>query len=384
MVEIDTSELRGKWFKCIDGCGLCCLCQPELLPLELKDFRGNPGLAGVVVRSDGDPARKSIAMLKNGGPCVMLKERKCTIYRERPHFCRQFPVHTHLMWRIQLTPDYSCRGIWREDWGDGKDGFVDLEKYGLDELHRYSGEKLEVELKDANEVFEEFRRNSIDNGVWREAGELRSKTASLIGDGFFSDLDGLGSILLAVQHAREDELDVFDILRATGKGQNRRESLNAMRELSEELLTVSRIEENPIYVDGSLNWNVYNLVNGKIWKRRLLDRGGLSNISQVELDISDISVSAEGERALTAYSIKSNSRDAFMGFVCYLVDDADYDIDLLSTYLENMAMTQLDLVMRSAIVQPERRRSIGREQVAEGVVYIDMDMHDAPTIGSVI
>ena len=104
----------------------------------------------------------------------------------------------------------------------------------------------------------------------------------------------------------------------------------------------------------------------------------------MELDISDISVSAEGEGALASYSIKSNSRDAFMGFVYYLVDDADYDIDLLPTYLENMAMTQLDLVMRSAIIQPERRRSIGREQVAEGVVYIDMDMHDAPTIGSVI
>ncbi len=384
MVEIDTSELRGKWFKCIDGCGLCCLCQPELLPSELKVFRDNPGLAGVVVRSNSDSARKSIAMLKNGGPCMLLKGRKCTIYRERPHFCRQFPVHTHLMWRIQLTPDYSCRGIWREDWVDGKDGFVDLEKYGLDELHRYSREKLEAELKDANEVFEEFRQNSIDNGVWREADELRSKAASLISDGFFSDMDGLGSILLAVQRAREDELDVFDILRATGKGQNRRESLNAMRELSEELLTVSRVEDNPIYVDGSLNWNIYNMVNGKIWKRRLLDRGGMSNISQVELDISDISISAEGEGALASYSNKSNSRDAFMGFVYYLVDDADYDFDLLPTYLENMAMTQLDLVMRSAIIQPERRRSIGREQVAEGVVYIDMDMHDAPTIGSVI
>lgn len=384
MVEIDTSELKGRWFKCIDGCGLCCLCQPELLPAELRTFKEKPGLAGSIVRSDGDRARRSIAMLRNGGPCVLLKERRCTIYRERPHFCRQFPVHTHLMWRIQLTPDYSCRGIWREDWGGEKDGFVDLEQYGLDELHRYSGEKLESELNEANEVFEEFRQNSIDNGVWKDAGELRLAAASLINRGFFSDMEGLGSILLAVQRAREEELDVIDILLATGKGHNRSESLNAMRELSEELLTVSRIEENPVYVDRSLNWNIYNAVNGKIWRRRLLDKGGLSNISPVELDISAISVSAEGESALASYSLKSNSRDAFLGFVYYLVDDANYDIDLLSTYLENMAMTQLDLILRSAIVQPERLGNIGREQVAEGVVYIDMDMHDAPTIGSVI
>lgn len=384
MLEIDTTELKGKRFKCIDGCGLCCLCQPELLPPEQKVFRLDAKLSKSVVKSDFDPSKRSIAMVSNGGPCSLLKERKCTIYTLRPHFCRQFPVHTHLMWRIQLTPDYSCRGIWRDDWDVQADDFVDLEKYGMDEIGTYGRERLEREVAESFEVFDEFRTEARDAGAWVDVDSLRASASSLIDKGYFSSLKGLGSILKAVESAREHGLEVHESLQAVSSESAVRSAFGAIKELSEEVLTIEEIEDSPIYVDSGLNWNIYALDKGRIWKKRLRDTGGADTVEAVELKHEEININSTGESSLARYANVTNARDTFLGFVYYLVDDADYETKILPTYLENLAMTQLDLVFRSALVQPQTLRSIGGTQVAEGLVYIDMDMHDAPTIGSVI
>lgn len=384
MFEIDTSELKGRKFRCIDGCGLCCLCQPELLQPELRTFRQDPLLSRTVVSSRHDTSRKAIAMLKNGGPCSLLRDRKCTIYSLRPHFCRQFPVHTHIMWRIQLTPDYSCRGIEIGGSGTEEEGFADLEAYGLRELHHYSDQKLEGEVKDAREVYSEFRKNCIDSNRWTDPAEVRRHAASLISTGYFSTVHGLGSILAAVERARENDLEVLDVLPTISSQQSLASSHRALSELTDELITVEDVEDQPIYVDRELNWNVYALSNGSVWRRHLLDGGGVRDVEKVTIDTENIAISADGESALKSYSTLTNARDGFLGFVYYLVDDADYEVDVVSTYLENMAMTQLDLLLRSSIVMPAGEGGIGRSQAMEGMVYLDMDMHDAPTIGSVI
>ena len=38
-MDVDVSELRGKAYRCLDGCAMCCLCQPELSMDELAVFR---------------------------------------------------------------------------------------------------------------------------------------------------------------------------------------------------------------------------------------------------------------------------------------------------------------------------------------------------------
>lgn len=384
MLEIDTSELKGKRFRCIEGCGLCCLCQPELLPPELKTFKADSTLSKSVVRSRFEPSKRSIAMVKNGGPCTLLKERKCTIYTLRPHFCRQFPVHSHLMWRIQLTPDYSCRGIWRDAWGAETEGLVDLEKFGLDEIGTYGNQRLEREVSESREVFDDFRRTAMDSGAWVEVEALRAQVSSLIDEGYFSSLNGLGAVLRAVEGVRENGLDFHSTLRAVNSGSALQASRDAMKELSEEVLTIGDIEDSPIYVDSSLNWNFYALESGRVWKKRLRDSGGADAVEAVEIEHESISIGPSGASSLAKYAHVTNSRDTFLGFVYYLVDDAEYETAILPTYLENMAMTQLDLIFRSALVQPGSSKSLEETQVAEGIVYIDMDMHDAPTIGSVI
>ena len=38
---VDYSEVAGKKAECIDGCGMCCLCQPEVLPSERVYLKEN-------------------------------------------------------------------------------------------------------------------------------------------------------------------------------------------------------------------------------------------------------------------------------------------------------------------------------------------------------
>ena len=38
LMDIDKTELKNKNFECLDGCGMCCLCQPELSEKELTQF----------------------------------------------------------------------------------------------------------------------------------------------------------------------------------------------------------------------------------------------------------------------------------------------------------------------------------------------------------
>ena len=38
-IEVDYSDVAGKKADCPEGCGMCCLCQPEVLPEERAFFR---------------------------------------------------------------------------------------------------------------------------------------------------------------------------------------------------------------------------------------------------------------------------------------------------------------------------------------------------------
>ncbi len=89
-LEIDFSELAGRTYRCIDSCALCCLCQPELLPDEEAKFNADQGLAQGVSKKHISPDVRGSAIKLRGahGSCYFLKDKRCTIYQDRPHFCR--------------------------------------------------------------------------------------------------------------------------------------------------------------------------------------------------------------------------------------------------------------------------------------------------------
>ncbi len=386
-MEIDAAELRGKAFRCIDGCGLCCLCQPELLHNEIQYFLSTDQLRKSVTRSSIDSSKRAIAMLPSGGPCTLLRDRKCTVYGNRPHFCRSFPVHTHLMWRIQLTADMSCRGVWRPWQGSVPDGYEDLESYGLKELHTYSAEKLENELREAAEVYRLFADNATETGIWTDHAALRSSADELIRQGYFSSVSGIGRILAAAEDSRDKGVEFMSALRTAEMERGRATASAVMEELLDEILSIDRIQEMPVFVDGALSWHLFRQGKRKpdsVTKLRLGDKGGVTEEEEFDLNFRDLAVSREGETSMGEFASLTNRRDVFLGFVYYLIDDADYDADVYTTYMENLAVTQLDLIIRSALAHPANAGKLRADDIADGVVFIDMDIHDAPTIGSVI
>ena len=386
-MEIDTAELRGKAFRCIDGCGLCCLCQPELLPRETQYFLSAEQLRKSVTRSSIDGSKRAISTFPSGGPCTLLRDRKCTVYGKRPHFCRSFPVHTHLMWRIQLTADMTCRGVWRAWQGTVPDGYEDLESYGLRELHTCHTAKIESELREAAEVYRSFVDNCGESGVWTDHVSMRYSAGELIRQGYFSSVSGLGRILVAAESSRDGGADFMSALKTVGAERSAAAASAVMEELLDEILSIDRIDEMPVFVDGKLGWHLFRRGTGKpdgVSKLRLGDRGGASEEEEFVLKLKDVAVSESGEVPIAEFASLTNSRDVFLGFVYYLTDDADYDSDVYTTYVENLAVTQLDLIIRSALANPANAGRLGRNEIADGIVFIDMDIHDAPTIGSVI
>ena len=108
MPEIDYSEVMGRKVECPEQCGMCCLCQPEVLPQEVPFFRTNHPKS--LIRSKSQDRHFCLTMKKGHGSCGFLNGRRCDIYPNRPTFCRQFPYHFYVSDKIHVELDLSCRG----------------------------------------------------------------------------------------------------------------------------------------------------------------------------------------------------------------------------------------------------------------------------------
>ena len=126
-IEIDYSEVAGKKVECPPQCGMCCLCQPEVLPEERAFFRTK--YPKCLVKTKSEDQHFALAMKKGKGSCVFLNGRRCDIYQNRTTFCRQFPFHFHVSDRVRVELDLSCRGVWS---GNGTDAVAEAKALAED------------------------------------------------------------------------------------------------------------------------------------------------------------------------------------------------------------------------------------------------------------
>ncbi|MDD1742991.1 MAG: YkgJ family cysteine cluster protein, partial [Methanomassiliicoccales archaeon] len=196
-LPVDLSELEGRKFVCLDQCQLCCLCQPELLEKEVPYFKRNFPDRLVARRS---PHKHTALALKNGnGPCTFLDSGRCSIYPNRPHYCRQFPFHVHLSERVQVELDLSCRGVWLDR---GEDAMAS----GLQLLNENSM-ALKRGLEDSRDVYRVFKANCSEAGIEIEPTRLRKEFASKLL--LMTDPAFLGSIL--DRSMEEDEMTLSEL-----------------------------------------------------------------------------------------------------------------------------------------------------------------------------
>lgn len=378
-IEIDYSEVVGRTYKCIDGCALCCLCQPELLPDEERVFRKDRELAeGIAAKHISSEVEGAAIKLKGShGSCFFLENKRCRIYSQRPHFCRSFPVNVFVGWRVQLNANFSCRGI-------GLEG-ESLETAARDILSGYGASRLEQEVITAKRVFSEFVRNTRDAWVSQSFSSVRGAADSLL-DNMVDELE-LSRVLTYAEHGRtRQNASANDIAKLVRRTEADADVEGRALIDGTELFDLPDLSLLPIYIDQSLRWRIFRLVGTEIIGYDLEEDGTIKESSRTNpSDVELLPISGEGREAMKGYLSTVNSRDCFMGHAAYLCDVEGYDYNFAQVYLGALANNALDLWWRTSfLAKLSGRDTIGGKEAKEGVVFFDMDLLDLPTIGAFI
>lgn len=376
-LEIDLSELERLTYKCLDGCALCCLCQPELLPDEERDFRKDPVLSTGLADRHISPDVEGAAIRLQGahGACHFLRQRRCSIYTRRPHYCRAFPISVYAGWRIQLNANLSCRGM-------GIPG-EDLTTTGNALLAQLGHSGLTDELQSSKQVFAEFSENTKDAKVAQSVPSLRDAAGALIDD--FTDELGLRRILTYAESGRtRQNSSSQDIARRVRSTEPEADVLELGVSIGTELFDLPDISYLPIYVDEDLTWRIFRLVGDEIVGYVLNEDGRTDEFSRTDpSDVALLPISADGREAFREYLRLANGRDCFVGHAAHLLDLEDYSFSFAQAYIGALGNTAVDLWWRSSFLARQRgAESLDKTGMREGIIFFDMDLLDQPTIGA--
>lgn len=378
-LEIDLAELRGRTYRCIDDCALCCLCQPELLPEEERKFKASPVLKESVTDQHISEEVRGAAIKLRGahGACWFLEEKRCRVYADRPHFCRAFPVNVFVGWRIQLNANLSCRGI--DLPGES------LESIGNGILAEYGEKRLSEELAGARRIISEFVKNSRDAWVAQSFTSVREAGRAL-GDELVDEV-GLGRMMTYAEQGRTAQnAPARDIIRQVRRTESEADIHERALIDGTELFDLPDLSLLPIYIDDGLKWRIFKLVDKMIVGYILSEDGGTEEFSRVDpSEIELLPMSQSARSAAKRYIDLVNSRDCFLGHAAYLCDSENYDYNFAQVYLGALANNSLDLWWRSSfLARLNGRTELDERDIREGIVFFDMDLLDLPTIGAFI
>ena len=369
--DVDYSETVGRRAECPDGCGMCCLCQPEILPFEEPFFRKNHPAS--VCRTKGPDAYTAIKLKKNRGSCVFLGEdtRRCAIYEHRTTYCRQFPYHIYVSDRVQVELDLSCRGLWT---GKGADARSEAES-----LVNAADKRIREAIPEAAEVYRQFYGYAREAGVMRDTSYLRMTVSECISR--FTDKDFLYRVLEASSDL--PNMMISDAMKQSRTDMGALDS--AAREAALESLSTDDPVSMPVYCSPDYAWNVFSADGGKIEWLNVGDDGEFRHRGFADAeDIALPDVSTVGIGVLSDYISVLNARDSFMGSVFFLEDANGYEDDLTNAYYGSLASAILDVMWRASLLDHFFGTGFGADGIREAVMFYDMDRLDAPAIGAFV
>lgn len=375
--EADLSEVEGLTYACIDGCALCCLCQPELLPDEEREFRGDPALRGGVADQHISPDVQGAAIRLQGahGACHFLRQRRCSIYQRRPHYCRAFPLSVFSGWRVQVNANLSCRGIGLPGEDLAATGRALLDGIGRDEVAK--------ELNSSREVFVEFSRNTRDAKVAQSVPSVRGAAAALMED--LTDELGLARMLTYAESGRTRQNSSAQEIARRARDTHPEADVGELGvSIGAELFDLEDLSYLPIYVGEDLRWRIFKLQGDEVVGYLLDEGGGTQESSRTDPSgVAMLPMTPGGRRAFAAYLDVVNRRDCFVGHAAHLLDDEGYSYNFAQAYLGALANTAVDLWWRASfLAHLEGAGQLDERRVREGVVFFDMDLLDQPTIGA--
>ena len=369
VVDIDYSELVGKRVECIPECGLCCLCQPEVLPSESEFFRRNHPTA--LVRNKYPEDHLALALKKGRGSCVFLNGRRCSVYSQRPTYCRQFPYHFYVGERIKIELDLSCRGIWT---GRGVDAVTDV-KPMVDAADR----RLMDALREASAVYREFYSNCRDAGVMGDVSEIRAAVSRHIDH--FTDMRFIGNVMDASFEEPVMSLDAVPKDRDVDMD----ELENAAREAALGSMTSQDPLSVPVYCDEGWKWNIFTASGNRIDWKVIDDDGDIYDKGRADpSEIPLMPPEPSGSEVLRDYLRILNQRDSMLGNTFSMMDEWGYEDDMNNTYYGAMSVTVLDIIWRASMLTHFMGTGMSARGIREAVIFFDMDRLDAPTIGAFV
>lgn len=371
--EVDYSEVVGKKAECVDGCGMCCLCQPEVLPSERPFFRKNHPQH--LVKSRGPEPYFALALKKGKGSCVFLDGcgRRCRVYGNRTTYCRQYPYHLYVSDHVKVEMDLSCRGLWT---GKGSDALTEAKT-----MVANADERINKILPEAKDVYRRFYENARAAGVMGDPSAIRMSVSENLS--CFTDPMFLGRLLdLAEMEAqvnisgakKESKIDMDELS-------------DAARETSLDSLSCEDVFNLPVYSAEDLSWNLFQVdKEGKVVEWLLLDdNGDVHHKGFVDAEkIKLRPLEDEGRRVLENYVSTLNGRDSFLGSVYSLIDGNGYEDDLSNAYYGSLATAVLDLMWRASLLDHFFGTGMGARGIREAIVFYDMDRLDAPSIGAFV
>jgi len=180
-IEYRTSFCSGLRFRCLPGCGLCCrtyripLTEPDLD--RLKQVVEPEACSRITFpnREQGGIA----AFMDNGkaeGCCYLDERLRCSVYRNRPLYCRTYPLIRDTYEQLEMSVDHTCPGIGE---GDPLASEQIEEAFLLEAQHR--PELLDVAASSAS--YRLICASLEAMGVYTDAGLMRSVCSQLISRG---------------------------------------------------------------------------------------------------------------------------------------------------------------------------------------------------------
>lgn len=378
-LEVDYSEVRGRSYSCINDCALCCLCQPELLEHEEQKFKADPRLRDSIADRHISPEVRGAALRLQGrhGACYFLKEKRCGIYQNRPHFCRAFPINVFVGWRIQVNANLSCRGM-----GLGGESLEALAKTVLAD---YEEAELANELEAARAVFSEFEVNARSAKVSQSLNSIRGAAEALMDD--LTDELGLSRTLSYAEHGRtRQNAPAADIARLARRAEASADIGERAMIDGVELFDLDDLSLLPVYIDEELRWKIFQLKGKDIVGLSLDEDGVTRETSRTDpASVQLLPLAVDGRRALQEYLQMVNRRDCFLGHAAHLCDLEGYDFNFAQVYVGAIANNALDLWWRASFLASlAGLERLGSREIREGIVFFDMDLMDLPTIGAFI
>ena len=209
-IEYRTSFSSGLRFRCLPGCGLCCrtyriaLTEPDLDRLKQVVEPEACSTITFSSREEGSVA----AFMDNGkaeGCCYLDERLRCSVYGNRPLYCRTYPLIRDTYEQLEMSVDHTCPGV-----GEGdplaseqiEEAFL-LEAQSRPELLDVAGSSANYRLICA----------SLEAmGVYTDAGLMRSVCSQLIGRALTFRRSGRISAYLAAAAAALAKLPAGNVM----------------------------------------------------------------------------------------------------------------------------------------------------------------------------